>query len=161
VDHRPRVHHEPSKGLLLHLIRAIGFAICGGGRPHATSGGARPARGGALRRLRRRLAGEGVLELLCTNRDADWTGRKIKTTRSSPGGRGGGGTPERTCAKEGRTGDQVLAGEGIAASVACSWVLRWVPGVPMCAWEGERGVRESRKTQIRGGGHGSLPRRRR
>jgi hypothetical protein len=51
VDHGPRVHREPSEGVLLHLIRAVGFAICGGGRTHATGGGARPARGGSRRRL--------------------------------------------------------------------------------------------------------------
>jgi hypothetical protein len=37
-----------------YAIKAIGFAICGGGRTHATGGGAR-------RRLRRKFAGDGDL----------------------------------------------------------------------------------------------------
>jgi hypothetical protein len=38
--------------------------------------------------LRQKLAGEGVLELQCTIRDAVWIGRKRRMTRSSPGGCG-------------------------------------------------------------------------
>jgi hypothetical protein len=41
-----------------NLIRAIGFAICGHGRTHATGSGARRARGSARRRLRRKFAGD-------------------------------------------------------------------------------------------------------
>jgi hypothetical protein len=44
-----------------YAIRAVGFAICGGGRMHATGGGARPAHGGARRQLRRKFAGDGDL----------------------------------------------------------------------------------------------------
>jgi hypothetical protein len=41
-----------------NLIRAVGFAICGHGRTHATGSGARRARGSARRRLRRKFAGD-------------------------------------------------------------------------------------------------------
>jgi hypothetical protein len=51
---------------------------------------------------------------------------------------GGGGTPERTCAKEGWTGDQAPAGEGVAASVWCFRTPGCCSGDPMRA-TGKRG----------------------
>jgi hypothetical protein len=47
------------------------------------------------------------------------------------------GVPERLCADEGRTAVRTLVGEEVAASAACSWASRWVPGVPVCEWERE------------------------
>jgi hypothetical protein len=41
---------------------------------------------------------------------------------------GDGGAPEGTCTKEGQTGDQALAGEGVAASVWCFWTSGRRPG---------------------------------
>jgi hypothetical protein len=75
------------------------------------------------------------------------------TTRFGPRGReerreahlgvvGGGGTPERTCAKEWQTGSRALAGEVIAASVACYLASGRDLGVSVRASEEE--VRESR-----------------
>jgi hypothetical protein len=53
-----------------------------------------------------------------------------------------------TCDEEGRTGSRALAGEGVAASAACSWASRWGPGGPVCAWEGERGEGEPKDTKV-------------
>jgi hypothetical protein len=53
-----------------------------------------------------------------------------------------------TCDEEGRTGPWALAGEGVAASAACSWASRWGPGGPACAWEGERGEGEPKDAKM-------------
>jgi hypothetical protein len=49
---------DRGQGIYPDLIRAVGFTICGRGRMHATGSGARSARGGARRRLRRKFAGD-------------------------------------------------------------------------------------------------------
>jgi hypothetical protein len=155
VDHGPRVHCEPAKGVRPELICAIHWRSGGPGGPQAMRGGAEAGDGRRTAALRRKLAGEGVLELQCTIHDAVWTERKRRTARSSPGGRGrrwDTGEDVRQRVADGITGARRRGDCGLGRVLLGVGTGPWC----ICACERGRGEGESIDAKQRRD-HGSLP----